>query len=156
GAGRARLVQQLLTESLLLAAIGGAAGCLAGTWTSGVIVRFVLNHLPPGVATLIFDPRPDARVVAYAVVLTTLTGIGFGLAPALQSTRGQALEFRESATTDRRSGRRLQQALVALQVSVSLVLLLAAGLLARGLYRATTLDPGIAVDGVWVVSYDLT
>jgi macrolide transport system ATP-binding/permease protein len=155
GAGRARLVQQLLTESLVLAAIGGAAGCLAGTWTSAAIVRFVLGHLPPGMAPLVFDPRPDGTVAAYALALTTLTGIAFGLVPALQATRGQRLEFRESAATDRRSGRRLQNALVTVQVAVSLVLLLAAGLLARGLHRANTIDPGIAVDGVSIVSYDL-
>jgi predicted permease len=155
GAGRGRLVQQLLTESLMLAAIGGAAGCLAGMWMSAAIVRFVLAHLPPGVSPMIFDPKPDATVALYALALTTLTGVAFGLAPALQATRGARLEFRESATTDRRSARRLQSVLVTTQVAVSMILLLSAGLLARGLYRANTIDPGMEVEGVSIVSYDL-
>ncbi len=155
GAGRGRLVQQLMTESLLLAVIGGAAGCLAGLWASAAGVRFALAHLPPGISPVIFDPRPDGRVALYAFALTTMTAVAFGLVPALQATRGARLEFRESTTTDRRGARRLQSVLVTVQVAVSMILLLSAGLLARGLYRANTLDPGIAVDAVSVVEYDL-
>ena len=156
GAGRGRLVQQLLTESLLLAAIGGAAGFLAATWTSRTVVRFLLGHLPPGTWPMVFDPRPDWRVALYAVGLTTLTGLAFGLVPALQSTRRDlGVEFRDVTATDRRGSRRLQNTLVTLQVAVCLILLLSAGLLARGLYRAQTLDPGINMSDVTVVAYDL-
>ena len=155
GAGRGRLVQQLLTESLMLAAIGGTAGWLIGAWVSAALVRFALAHLPPGVSPIVFEPHPDATVAMFAFALTTVTGIAFGLAPALQATRGARLEFRESTTTDRPGARRLQSALVTVQVAVSLILLLSAGLLARGLYRANTIDPGIAVDGVSIVAYDL-
>jgi putative ABC transport system permease protein len=156
GAGRGRIIQQLLTESLLLAAIGGCAGFMAASWTTRVIVRFLLSHLPPGTWPMVFDPAPDARVVAYAIGLTTLTGLAFGLTPALQATRRDLGEdFREARGTDRRSSRRLQQTLVTVQVAMCVILLLSAGLLGRGLHRAQTLDPGIAMADVAVVSYDL-
>jgi macrolide transport system ATP-binding/permease protein len=132
GAGRGRLIQQLLTESLLLAAIGGFAGFMAASWTSRAIVRFLLSHLPPGAWPMVFDPTPDARVVAYAMALTTLTGLAFGLVPALQATRRDlGEEFRDARATDRRSSRRLQNTLVTVQVAVCVILLLSAGLLAR-------------------------
>jgi macrolide transport system ATP-binding/permease protein len=156
GAGRARLVQQLLTESLVLAAIGGAAGFLVATWTSRTVVRFLLGHLPPGVWPLVFDPQPDWRVALYSVALTTLTGLAFGLMPALQSTRRDlGVDFRDVTSTDRRDSRKLQHVLVSLQVAVCLILLLSAGLLARGLHRAQTLDPGLNLANVTVVAYDL-
>jgi predicted permease len=156
GAGRGRLIQQLLTESLLLAAIGGFAGFMAASWTSRAIVRFLLSHLPPGAWPMVFDPTPDARVVAYAMALTTLTGLAFGLVPALQATRRDLGEdFRDARATDRGSSRRLQNTLVTVQVAVCVILLLSAGLLARGLHRAQTLDPGIAMAEATVVSYDL-
>ena len=156
GAGRGRLVQQLLTESLVLAAIGGVAGFIAASWTSRTVVRYLLGHLPPGVSPMVFDPQPDWRVALYAVALTTVTGLAFGLMPALQSTRRDlGVDFRDVTATDRRDSRRLQNTLVTLQVAVCLILLLSAGLLARGLYRAQTLDPGINMANVTVVGYDL-
>jgi predicted permease len=156
GAGRVRLVQQLLTESLLLAAIGGAAGFILASWTSHTVVRFLIAHLPPGTWPLVFDPQPDWRVALYAVALTTLTGLAFGLAPALQSTRRDlGGDFRDVSATDRRGSRRLQNTLVTLQVAVCMILLLSAGLLARGLRRAQTIDPGINMASVTVVAYDL-
>jgi predicted permease len=156
GAGRARLVQQLLTESLLLSAIGGAAGLLAASWASRTIVAYVLGHLPAGVEPLVLEPTLDWRVVSYALGITIVTGLAFGLVPALQSTRRDlAASVRDGASTEARTGRRWQHVLVAVQVSGCLVLLLAAGLLARGLYRAHTIDPGLALDGVSVVTFDL-
>jgi predicted permease len=156
GAGRGRLVQQLLTESLLLAAIGGVAGFLAASWTSRTVVRYLLDHLPPGAWPIVFDPQPDWRVALYSVALTTATGLAFGLMPALQSTRRDlGVDFRDVTASDRRDSRKVQHTLVTLQVAVCLMLLLSAGLLARGLYRAQTLDPGINMANVTVVSYDL-
>ena len=156
GAGRGRLIQQLLTESLLLAGIGGFAGFMAASWTSRAIVRFLLAHLPPGAWPMVFDPQPDVRVVGYAIALTTITGLAFGLVPALQATRRDlGDDFREARGTDRRGSRRMQNTLVTVQVAVCVILLLSAGLLARGLHRAQTLDPGIAMADVTVVSYDL-
>src|SRR4051812_4334346 len=155
GASRARVVQQLLTESLLLAAIGGAAGLVAADWGTRAIVRFLLARLPPGMWPVVFEPRADVRVMTYAALLTALTALAFGLVPALRSTRDAGLEFRSATSTDRPGSRRLQQVLVSVQVAVCLVLLVCAGLLARGLYRAQTIDPGLNMDAVSVLSFDL-
>ena len=155
GASRGRVVQQLVTESLLLAAIGGVAGLVAAQWGIRAIVQFMLGHLPHGVWPIVFDPRPDGRVLAYAAAVTLMTGLAFGLVPALRGTRDAALEFRTAMTTDTRTTRRLQQVFVAMQVALCLVLLIAAGLFTRGLYRAHTIDPGLGLSNVSVVSYDL-
>jgi predicted permease len=156
GAGRRRIVQQLLTESLLLAAIGGALGVIAASWSSRAIVAYLLTQIPPGMEPLVFEPTVDGRVMLYALALTALTGLAFGLVPALQSTRRDlAADFRDAAATDRRSSRRWQSVLVTLQVAVCLVLLLSAGLLSRGLYRAHTIDPGLAMANVSVLAYNL-
>jgi len=87
GASRGRLIQQLLTESMLLGVLGGAAGVLLAIWSSAALVRIVLAHLPPGMPTFNFTVGPDFRVLAYGGAMTLLTGVAFGLAPALQSTR---------------------------------------------------------------------
>ena len=156
GAGRRRIVQQLLTESLLLAAIGGVMGVVAASWSSRGIVAYLLTQMPPGMEPLVFEPRVDGRVILYALALTLLTGLAFGLVPALQSTRRDlATDFRDAAATDRRGSRRWQSVLVTVQVAVCLVLLLSAGLLARGLYRAHTIDPGLAMANVSVLAYNL-
>jgi predicted permease len=156
GAGRRRIVQQLLTESLLLAAIGGAMGVVAASWSSRAIVAYLLTQMPPGMEPLVFEPTVDGRVILYALALTLLTGLAFGLVPALQSTRRDlASDFRDAAATDRRSSRRLQSVLVTVQVAVCLVLLVSAGLLSRGLYRAHTIDPGLAMADVSVLAYNL-
>jgi putative ABC transport system permease protein len=155
GASRRRVVQQLLTESLLLAAIGGAIGFVTAEWGTRGIVRFLLAHLPRGTWPMIFDPRPDWRVLAYVAGLTLLTGVAFGLVPALRGTRDATMDFKSTTASDGRASRRLQQVFVAVQVAVCLVLLVSAGLLARGLYRAHTIDPGLGMDSVSVVAYDL-
>ena len=156
GASRRRIVQQLLTESLLLAAIGGVLGVAAASWSSRTVVAYLLAHLPPGMEPLVFAPAVDRRVLLYALALTALTGFAFGLVPALQCTRRDlAADFRDAAATDRPSSRRWQSALVTVQVSVCLVLLLSAGLLSRGLYRAHTIDPGLAMEDVSVLTYGL-
>jgi predicted permease len=155
GASRARVVQQLLTESLLFAVIGGAAGLVTALWATRAIVRFLLAHLPAGAWPMVFDPRPDGLVLAYVAGLSVVTGLAFGLVPALRGTRDAGMALRSTTATDGRASRRLQQVFVAIQVAVCLVLLLSAGLLARGLYRAHTIDPGLGMESVSVVAYDL-
>jgi putative ABC transport system permease protein len=152
GASRWRLVRQLLTESLLLSLIGGALGSLLAFWSFTGITQFVVSHLPHEFSALTMNVTPDLRVLAYALTITLLTGITFGSIPALQSSR---LDLNTALKEDgahsglgKRSGRLLRNALVGSQVAVCMVLLLAAGLLLRGLYHAQTVDPGFEIKGV--------
>jgi predicted permease len=152
GASRWRLVRQLLTESLLLSFIGGALGSLLAFWSFTSITRLIISHLPHEVSTLTINVAPDLRVLACALGLTLITGIAFGLIPALQSSRqdlNTALKEDFIRTGGgKMGGRFLRSALVGTQVAVCMILLLAAGLLLRGLYYAQTLNPGFEMKGV--------
>jgi predicted permease len=159
GASRRRLIRQLLTESLLLALLGGMSGSVLAFWSFATISRFLLSHLPRGFPRLAFNLEPDWRVFAYAMMLTIVTGIVFGLVPALLTTRpdlSTALKQEASATANAslRTGR-LSRTLVGIQVAVCMILLLAAALLMRGLYVAQTVDPGFRMEGIASVSFDL-
>ena len=152
GAGRWRLVRQLLTESLLLSMLGGALGSLFAFWSFASITQFVTSHLPHMFSTLAVNVAPDFRVLAYALALTLVTGILFGLVPALQSSR---LDLNTALKEDgaksgpgKKSGRFLRNTLVGAQIAVCMILLLAAGLLLRGLYYAQTVDPGFEMKDV--------
>jgi macrolide transport system ATP-binding/permease protein len=159
GAGRGRLVRQLLTESILISLGGGALGSVFAFWTFDALLHRVMSMLPAGVPPLALNLAPDLRVLGYAFGISTITGILFGLAPALQATRPNLV----SALKEEGAGFAgahmsqgwLRNALVAVQVSVCLVLLIAAGLLARGLQSAQTLDPGFSLKGVVRASFDL-
>ncbi|HTR02310.1 MAG TPA: FtsX-like permease family protein, partial [Thermoanaerobaculia bacterium] len=151
GASRGRLVRQLLTESVLLAAFGTAAGVLLSSWLVDVaLARFDA----PG----LLRPVLDGRMLAYAVAASLATGILFGLAPAWTSARhrlGAAL--RESGTGASPAGRRFQSALVVSQLALSLVLLAAGGLLLRSLVKAGRVPVGFDRDtagDVLTVSFD--
>jgi macrolide transport system ATP-binding/permease protein len=152
GASRWRLVRQLLTESLLLSLIGGALGSLLAFWSFTGITQLAISLLPRQISTLTVNAAPDFRVLIYALALTLITGMSFGLIPALQSSR---LDLNTALKEDggpsgrsKTSGRLLRNALVGTQVAVCMVLLLAAGLLLRGLYQAQTVDPGFEIKGV--------
>lgn len=158
GASRWRLIRQLLTESVLLALTGGALGSVLAFWSFQAISSFVIAHLPPGVPPLAFNLTPDARVLGYALMLTLITGVVFGLAPALQASRADlntALKGVDAGIGGHASGGLLRHSLVAAQVAVCMILLIAAGLLLRGLYFAQMVDPGFAMNGITVVSLDL-
>ena len=147
GASRWRLVRQLLTESLLLSLAGGLLGSLIAFWSSRKITAFVTSHLSRKLSSgLTLNVAPDLRVLAFALLLTLLTGIAFGLIPALLSSRLDLNTAMKgdgtSSVSGKKSGRFLLNALVGAQVAVCMVLLLAAGLLLRGLYYAQTVDPG--------------
>src|SRR5213080_1820519 len=152
GASRWRLARQLLTESLLLSMLGGTLGWLLAFWSFEAITRLIISHLPHQVSTLAVNVAPDFRVLGYGLGLTFLTGIGFGLIPALQSSRQDLnTSLKEDGAHSgpgKRSGRFLRNALVGTQVAVCMILLLAAGLLLRGLYHAQTVDPGFEMKGV--------
>ncbi|HYL86183.1 MAG TPA: ABC transporter permease [Candidatus Angelobacter sp.] len=160
GGSRWQIVRQLLTESILISLIGGTLGSLVAFSSLGALSRLVLSHLPPGAPQLFWDVSPDLRVWAYSLTLTVVTGIVFGLAPALHATRqelstvikGDGGEFIGKAA----SGGKLRSTLVAVQVAVCMVLLIAAGLLMRGLYSAQTVDPGFEMSGITQTMFDLS
>ena len=157
GASRGRLVRQLLTESMLISLAGGALGSVFALWTFQWLYHFVLSKLPAEFPPITLNLAPDLHVLGYAIAMSAITGVAFGLAPALQATRPDLVSAlkEEGSGFGKLSRGRLRNLLVATQVSVCLVLLIAAGLLARGLQAAQTLDPGFAAKGVVWSSFDL-
>ncbi len=157
GASRARLMRQLLTESIVLAVPGGLTGGLAALVLLKPLFWMLTSHMAD-FPTISLDLSPDFRVLAYTLALTLLTGVVFGLAPAIQASRPDlttALKAEGSGSGTHRSHGWLRSALVAAQVSVCLVLLISAGLVARGLQAAQAIEPGFRTDHVFVASFDL-
>jgi putative ABC transport system permease protein len=152
GAGRGRLLRQLLTETLILFAAAGAAGVVLTTWLTSVLVA-VLPQLPMPIA---FDVPMDWRVLGFAVAVSLVASLLSGLAPALQATREDLVPALKSEGLGGAHRTRLRNAFVVAQITVSLVLIVAAGLLLRALQRATDIDPGFNSVNVDVVSLDLS
>lgn len=153
GASRRRLVRQLLTESLLISLSGGAAGVLLSAAINGAVRSIRL----PSDITLLFDLRTDWRVLTFALLLSIATGILFSLIPALQSSRPQlvpALKDESSMAGFRRS--RMRNFLVIAQISLSLVLLISAGLIVRGLQAAQKMRPGFNPENAVAISFDVS
>jgi predicted permease len=155
GANRWRLVRQLLTEALMLAAAACVVGIAVAYWTYGLLMAFA----PPTDMPINFGLKLDAVTVTYAVAASLLTGLFFGLAPALQTSRADTINaIKEEAGrsgSGGRSGHRLRNGLVVTQVAVCLVLLLGATLFVRSLQAAQHLDPGFDPRGLLVASVDL-
>ena len=159
GASRWRLVRQMLTESLMLSLVGGALGSMVAFSCLPNFLRFVISHLPRPLPTVTVKVSPDIHVIGYALVLTLITGVTFGLVPALHNSRldlnaalkegGAYFDF------GNRSRRLLRNTLVGAQIGLSMVLLLAAGLLLRGLYHAQTIDPGFETKDVAAIFLNL-
>jgi predicted permease len=146
GASRARLVRQLLTESVLLSSIGGVAG-LGLAWA--VVRAFRAAPPPPGALPLTIDFSIDERVLLFSVALSFVTGILFGVAPALKASRPglvPALKDASAEDEDHQNKFNLKRTLVVAEVALSLVLLLAAGLFVRSLQSAHAIDPGVDVE----------
>ena len=139
GAGRMRVVRQALAEALLLAAAGGAAGLLLAFWGSSVLAAMASGALP-----LSIDPGPDARVLGFTLIVTVVTAIVFGLAPALRAGSIDPLPALKATGGPGRaiSRIRLRRIFVVTQIAVSLVLLVAAGLFARSLAKLQAIDIG--------------
>jgi putative ABC transport system permease protein len=145
GAGPRRIARQLLTESVLLAALGGVAGVLLAVQGLGLL-RLVLPPDTPRLA----DARLNWRVLAFTAVIAVLSGCAFGLAPVLQALR---LRLRAVIDAGAREGRRsaawpVRAALTIAQVACAVLLVIAAGLLVRSLWRLTRVDPGFTTDRV--------
>lgn len=152
GAGRGRLVRQLLTESVVLFLLGGVGGVLLALWLARAIAAF----RPPLPMPVLLDLGVDGRVLGFALLVTLGTGLLFGLAPALQSTRGDILPALKDGEGGRGTARtRLRSTLVAAQIATSLLLLVAAGLFARTLQSALSVDPGFDPAGVVVAQVNL-
>ncbi len=144
GAGRERLTRQLLTESLSIAVFGGALGALVAVGALPLLARLVPSNLP-----IAHMPSLDLRVLAFAAVLTVLTGIVFGVAPAFKVCRDANAEgLREGARAGGGRKERLRAMLVIAEVSASVVLLVSAGLLLRALWRLQNVDTGFAAQHV--------
>jgi putative ABC transport system permease protein len=139
GASRGRVIRQLLTESLVLACAAGLLGVAAAYWFPAIVFRAAVNE------NLSFRIVPDSVVLAYALALSVATCVIFGLAPALHGTRPSGL----------RSNFALRSALLTAQVALSVMLLVGAGLLTRGVEKARTNDPGFTISGVSLASFDL-
>ncbi len=160
GASRGRIVRQLLTESILLALLGGAGGLLASIWTTKLLwisIQRIFLGLFAGSVVFKLDLSPDLRVFGYALILSILTGVLFGLSPALEFSRPDltmALKDEGRSLSRRWSRSRIRGVLVAVEVGVSMVLLIGTGLLLRGLVRSQAADPGFETHNVLLLSGD--
>jgi len=152
GANRIRLIRQLLTESILLSIIGGLGGLFLAIW----IIRSLLAFKPPLDFPLSMDVGIDWRVLLFSMGISLITGAVFGLAPALQATRPSLLgSLKDNAAQGGASRSRLRSTLVVAQIALSLVVLIAAGLVVRTLQHLQTMNPGFNTNNGLMMSFDL-
>jgi predicted permease len=152
GASRGRLIRQLMTESILLSTLGGIGGLLLAAWGANALMTFK----PPVPVPLDLDLGVDWRVLGFTVGVSLLTGILFGLAPALAASRSDLVSsLKDDSGAVGRGRGRLRGALVVVQVALSLLLLIGSGLFLRSLRNASTIDPGFDADNLLVMTMDL-
>src|SRR5271169_1270075 len=147
GAGRMRLVRQLMTESLLLALAGGAAGLALASWTLSVIV----NSIPENEGAAGLTAQLDYRVLIFACAVSLVTGVLFGLAPAIRATRTDlqsVLKDQGANVSGGKANVRVRKSLMVSQIALTAVLLAAAGLFAHSLLNLKTQDLGVHPDHV--------
>jgi predicted permease len=154
GASRGRIVSQLLVESFILAFSGGIAGLLLAIWMDKALVAF----MPTGSSPLPLSTSPDWRIMLFTLGVSILTGLIFGLIPALQSTRPQLAGTLKDQVGSIAGGTsvKLRKALVAAQVTLSLLLLIGAGLFIRSLKNLKDLDPGFRTSNLITFAVDPT
>jgi putative ABC transport system permease protein len=151
GAGRGRILRQLVTESLVLALLGGGLGAVLGAWGVAGLVA-----LSPGGLPLLGQVRLDAPLLAASLALSLITGLGLGLVPALQALRADlSVTLKESARALAGGRSRLRDGLVVAEVALSLVMLIGAGLLVQSLRKMQAVDPGFRSDRVLTLSFRL-
>jgi predicted permease len=152
GANRIRLIRQLLTESLLLSIVGGVAGVMLAFW----IVDVLLAFKPPIDFPLSMDITIDWHVLLFSLCVSLIAGAIFGLAPALQATRpGLSQTLRETSAQGGAARTRLRSVLVVAQIAISLVVLIAAGLVVRTLQQLQTMNPGFDSQNALMMAFDL-
>jgi len=153
GAGRFRIIRQLLVESLLLSLAGGVLGLLLAIWTD----RALLAFLPPDTVALKLSATPDLRILGFATAVSLLTGLLFGLVPALQSTKPDVAPVLKDTVGGIVGGGthvRVRKALVAAQVMLSLLLLIGAGLFIRSLRNLRDMGPGFTTGNLAAFEVD--
>ncbi len=159
GAGRARTIRQLLTESLLLAFAGGLAGILVAVWSSSLLLKVLpedLQSVPFRSISVEKGLALDFKVLAFTWGVTCLTGVIFGLAPALIFSKRNVNEFlQEGSRSVSGSGGRLRQGLVVLEVGLALVVLTGAGLMIQSLARLMNVAPGFDPRNVLTLNLSL-
>jgi putative ABC transport system permease protein len=156
GISRARLIRQLMTESLLIASVGTIGGSLLARWSFRGLLALLVSLAPGQVPVLRLDGGLNLHVIAFAIAITGVTSLAFGLVPALQASRLdiQTLLNRDTAGAGRRAAGWLRGSLIGVQAAVCTVLMISAALLLRAAYVTQTLDPGFAYRDVTVVSFD--
>lgn len=152
GAARGRLVRQLLTEGLLLSFLAGAIGIVLAHWIGSVILAFQ----PPSSLLHGLDLSLDSRILCFSLLTTFATGLLFALAPAIHASKTDLVHALKAGTRAAGGQRSvLQKGLVIAQVSFSLVLLIAAGLVMRSMQKILAIDPGFAAGNAMLISIDL-
>ncbi len=153
GASRRRIVRQLLTESVLLSLLGGALGWLVAYWGTWLVAATV----PPLPMPINLQIAPDGYVLKWMLGLSLLTGLIFGLAPALLASRPDLVAVIKGDAAGQRSGRRrssLRGALVVAQVAISIIVLICAGLFLRSLNKVLKVDPGFSAENLVTMILD--
>jgi putative ABC transport system permease protein len=154
GASRSRIIRQLLTESLLLSTIGGGVGLLLSLWLTKLLIKVSPENTPR------FDEiRPDARVFAFTLALAVITGLIFGLAPALQASR---INLNERLKEGGRSGttgaghNRVRSLMMVSEIALSFMLLVGAGLLIKSFIRLSDVAPGLNTENTLTMRTSLS
>jgi putative ABC transport system permease protein len=153
GASRARIARQLLTESVVLALLGGTVGVGLAYWGLGALIGLAPGNLPRAQ-----EIGLDLRALCFTCALVFITGIGFGLAPVFQATRlnlSDALKDGGRGTSEGGRRHRLRSALVVTEIAIALVLLVGAGLLVRSFVRLQAVNPGFQPANAWTVGLSL-
>ena len=154
GASRSRLIRQFLTESILLAAIAGALGVLLASWGVKLLVSAATGNIPRATEISV-----DGRVLGFTILISLLTGVVFGLVPALQASKtnlNDTLKDASRGTTGGLRRNRIRSALVIVEVALSLVLLIGAGLFIRSFVRLQTVETGFNPQNLLVANISLT
>jgi putative ABC transport system permease protein len=152
GAGRTRVVLQLLTESFLLALMAGTLGVMLAAWGTDLLVRLSPEGLPRAA-----EIHLDVRVMVFTIALSLLTGILFGLAPAIQVTHANIVDSLKEGSVSTTAGshrHRLRSSLVIVEMALALILLVSAGLLIRSLMRLENVNPGFDPHNVMASDVD--